>query len=226
MTTTKVDFSAKSGGKASGELAIPDGTGKGPALILIHEWWGLNDHIRSIAERLAKEQIMTLAVDLYHGKVTEDPNEAMQIVTNLDGERSIDEIAGAVTYLASHERSNGKVGIIGFCLGGAFAFRAAANIPELAAAVPFYGVPPAEKTDYTKVRAPIQAHFAAQDQFASPEKARAIKEQMDARGQPMELHIYDANHAFMNDSRADAYNPAAASLAWERMLGFLRRHLA
>jgi carboxymethylenebutenolidase len=150
----------------------------------------------------------------------------MRLATTLDGDRSIDEIAGAVAYLASHERSNGKVGIIGFCLGGAFAFRAAANIPEIAAAVPFYGIPPAEKADYALVRAPIQAHFAAHDQFVPPERARAIKEQMDSRGQQMELHVYDANHAFMNDSRDDVYNPEAAKVAWARMLEFLRRHLA
>jgi carboxymethylenebutenolidase len=226
MTTTRVEFKAKSGGDASGEIALPEGTGKAPAVILVHEWWGLNEHIKSIAERLANEGFVVLAVDLYHGAVTDDPSAAMKLTIELDGDRSIDEIAGAVAHLASHERSNGKVGIIGFCLGGAFSLRAVANIPELDAAVPFYGVPPAEKADYAKVRAPIQAHFAARDQFIPKEKAEAIKEKLDARGQLMELYVYDANHAFMNDSRPDVYDAPSAKIAWERSIAFLRKHLA
>jgi carboxymethylenebutenolidase len=222
---TRVEFAAKSGEKTSGEIALPEGKGKAPAVVLIQEWWGLNDHVRSLLDRLAKEGFVALAPDLYHGKVTTDSDEAMKLMTELDGERSIDEIQGAVAFLAGHSGCSGKVGIIGFCLGGAFSFRAAARIPELAAAVPFYGVPDPTKTDYTKVRAPICAHFAARDEWAKPERAQAIKEQLDARGQPMELHIYDADHAFMNDTRPEVYSPEAAKLAWDRSMAFLHRHL-
>jgi carboxymethylenebutenolidase len=222
---TRVEFAAKSGEKTSGEIALPEGRGKAPAVVLVQEWWGLNDHIRSLLARLAEAGFVALAPDLYHGRVTADPAEAMKMMTELDGERSIDEIQGAVAFLSAHERSSGKVGIIGFCLGGAFCFRAAARIPELGAAVPFYGVPDPTTADYTKVRAPICAHFAARDEFAKPERAQAIKEQLDARGQPMELHIYDADHAFVNDTRPEVYNPVAAKLAWDRSIAFLHEHL-
>jgi carboxymethylenebutenolidase len=222
---TPVQFSAKSGGAASGEIALPEGVDKAPSVILIQEWWGLNDHIRSLLSRLAKAGFVALAPDLYHGTSTRDPNEAMRLMTELDGDRSMDEIAGAVSYLAAHPRSSGKVGIIGFCMGGAFSFRAAANIPELAAAVPFYGIPPADKADYSKVRAPILAHFASRDEWAKPSAAEAIKRELDARGQTMELYVYDADHAFMNDTRPDVYNAAAAEVAWSRSIDFLHKHL-
>ena len=222
---THVEFAAKSGEKTSGEIVLPEGSGKAPAVVLIQEWWGLNDHIRSLLDRLAKAGFVALAPDLYHGKVTTDPAEAMKMMTELDGDRSIDEIQGAVAFLAAHERSNGKVGVMGFCLGGAFAFRAATRIPELGAAVPFYGVPDASKTDYTKVRAPILAHFATRDGWAKPELAAAIKQQLEAAGQSMELHIYEADHAFMNDTRPEVYHPEAAKLAWDRSMTFLHKHL-
>jgi len=222
---TRVEFAAKSGEKTSGEIVLPEGSAKAPAVVLIQEWWGLNEHIRSLLDRLAKAGFVALAPDLYHGKVTADADEAMKLMTELDGERSVDEIQGAVAFLAAHERCSGKVGVMGFCLGGAFSFRAATRIPELAAVVPFYGVPDPTKADYTKVRAPICAHFAARDEWAKPERAQAIKEQLEARGQPMELHIYDADHAFVNDTRPDVYKPDAAKLAWDRSMAFLHQHL-
>lgn len=221
-----ITFASKTGAETSGAIALPPGDGKAPGLVLIQEWWGLNDHIRSLVDRFAAAGFITLAPDLYHGKSTPDPNEAAKLMTALDGDRSIEEIAGAVSYLQKHARSNGKVGITGFCMGGAFSFRAATTIPELAAAVPFYGIPPAEKSDYSKVTAPIMAHFASRDQFVDPAKAEAIKKQLDARGQSMELFIYDADHAFMNDSRPDVYNAEAAKLAWDRTIAFLQKHLA
>ncbi len=225
MATTKVTFAAKSGASTTGEMATPAGTEKAPSVVLVQEWWGVNDHIRSLLDRLAAAGFVALAPDLYHGKVTKDAAEAGKLMTELDGDRSMDEIAGAVAWLKAQPRSNGKVGIIGFCMGGAFSFRAAANVPEIDAAVPFYGIPDPAKADYAKVKAPIQAHFAGRDQWAKPERAEAIKKQLDARGQPMELHVYDADHAFVNDTRPEVYAPEAAKLAWERATSFLHRHL-
>jgi len=221
-----ITFASKTGAETKGAIALPPGDGKAPGLVLIQEWWGLNDHIRSLVDRFAAAGFITLAPDLYHGKSTQDPGEAAKLMTALDGDRSIEEIAGAVSYLQKHARANGKVGITGFCLGGAFSFRAATMIPELAAAVPFYGIPPADKADYSKVTAPIMAHFASHDQFVDPTKAEAIQKQLDARGQSMELFMYDADHAFMNDSRPDVYKPEAAKLAWNRTIAFLQKHLA
>jgi carboxymethylenebutenolidase len=221
----KVTFPAKSGSPASGELVLPKHDERAPAVVLIQEWWGLNDHIRSLLDRLAAAGFLALAPDLYHGKATRDPGEAGQLMNALDKTAALDEIAGAARFLAAHERGNGKVGVVGFCLGGALSFAAAAAIPELGAAVPFYGIPdPAP--DYTKVKAPILAHFASRDGWAKPEAAEAIQRELAARGQPMELHIHDADHAFMNDTRPEVYNPEAAKLAWERTLAFLKHHLS
>src|SRR5947209_1648560 len=121
---TKIEFKARSGAPASGEIALPGGSGKAPALVLVQEWFGVNDHIRSLADRFAAAGFLTLAVDLYHGQVTADGAEAAKLMTALDGKRAMDDIAGAVTALAAHPRSSGKVGITGFCLGGAYAFAA------------------------------------------------------------------------------------------------------
>ena len=224
--TTRISFTAKSGGQLSGELAEPAGSDKAPSLVLIQEWWGVNDHIRSLAERLAKEGFLTLAPDLYHGKVTKDAAEAGQLMTALDTLKAVDEIAGAVKALKEHPRSNGKVGVVGFCMGGALSFASACHVEGLSAAVPFYGTPPAEKVDYAKVTAPILAHFAKNDEWATVAKAEEIKKQLDARGQAMELCVYDAGHAFMNDTRPEAYDEKSAKLAWERTIAFFREHLA
>jgi carboxymethylenebutenolidase len=222
--TEKVTFSAKSGGEASGELVLPAGGGKAPGVVLIQEWWGLNDHIRSLLDRLAAAGFVALAPDLYHGTSTKDPAEAGRLMTELDKPRALDEIAGAVRWLAAHEATNGKVGVIGFCLGGALAFAAAATIPELGAAVPFYGIP-SPAPDYAQVKCPILAHFAARDEWAKPAAAEAIRDELARRGHPMEVHVYDADHAFVNDTRPDVYNPEAAKLAWDRTIEFLRQHL-
>ncbi|WP_437676530.1 dienelactone hydrolase family protein [Sorangium sp. So ce131] len=220
----KVSFPAKNGSSATGEIVWPKQGGKAPAVVLIQEWWGLNDHIRSLLDRLGAAGFVALAPDLYHGTVTKDPTEANRLMTELDKARAHDEIAGAVSFLAGHERTNGKVGVIGFCMGGALAFAAAANIPELAAVVPYYGVP-SRAPDYSRVKAPILAHFAARDGWATPAAAEAIRKELAERGQPMELHVYDADHAFANDTRPEVYNPEAAKIAWERSIEFLRQHL-
>jgi carboxymethylenebutenolidase len=131
-----------------------------------------------------------------------------------------------VTFLKADARGNGKVGVIGFCMGGAMAFAAACHVPGLAAVVPFYGVPPAEKVDYAKVSAPILAHFAKNDPWATVEKGEAIKKQIDAQGKSMTLEIYDAGHAFVNDTRPEAYDEKSAKLAWQRSVAFLKKNLA
>lgn len=224
--TTRVSLKSKSGPDVSGELAEPSGTGKVPAIVLIQEWWGVNDHIRSLADRMAKEGFLVVAPDLYHGKVTKDANEAGKLMSELDTLEAVKEIAGAVAFLKEHPRSNGKVGVMGFCMGGALSFASACHVEGLGAVVPFYGIPPAEKVDYAKVTAPILAHFAKHDEWATVAKAEAIKKQLDGRGHPMELHTYDAQHAFVNDTRPDVYDATNAKLAWDRTVAFFKKHLS
>jgi carboxymethylenebutenolidase len=222
---TKVEFKAKSGAAASGEMALPEGTGKAPALVLVQEWWGINDHIRALVDRFAREGFLVLAPDLYHGVVATEGGEAARLMTALDGKQAMDDIAGAVAHLLAHPRASGKVGITGFCMGGAYAFAATSAIPEIGAAVPFYGVPPMERLDFAKMKAPILAHFATNDQWATVAKAEEIKKQIDAHHGAMRLEVYDAHHAFMRDTDPEAYGPEAAKLAWPRTLEFLHAHL-
>jgi carboxymethylenebutenolidase len=186
----------------------------------------VNDHIRSLLERLAAEGFLVIAPDLYHGKSTRDPEEASKLMTALDTLRAVKEIGGAVDFLRTHERSTGKVGVLGFCMGGALTFASACHIEGLGAAVPFYGIPPAEKVDYSRVTAPILAHFASRDGWAQPERAREIQQQLESFGKTsMRLEIYEADHAFMNDTRPEVYHPEAAALAWSRTVEFFRQNL-
>lgn len=226
MTTTRVTFPARTGEATEGELALPEGTDKAPAIALIQEWWGVNDHIRSMMDRFAKQGFIVIAPDLYHGVVTRDPAEAGKLMSGLDGARAVEEIAGALRYVAAHERCNGKVGVIGFCMGGALTLRAAADVPEVAAAAPFYGIPAAENCDLTKVRAPVLMHVASRDEWVSPDKARAVERQIVSAGHAsIELHVYEADHAFVNDTRPEVYAPEAAKLALDRTFAFLHKHL-
>lgn len=223
--TTRVEFETKTGKKTSGDLAVPAGTGKAPAVVLIQEWWGVNDHIRSILKRLAAEGFLALAPDLYHGKVTKDPDEAGKLMSKLDWGRAIEDIEAAATYLLAHERAGGRVGVIGFCMGGALTFKAAEQISDFSCAVPFYGVVPADQYNVAKVRAPILAHFSKTDQWAKPEVAEQIQKNLTARGGTMTLFQYDADHAFFNDTRPDVFSPENAKVAWERSIKFLHTHL-
>lgn len=223
--TTHVSFEAAGGGALTGELAVPAGDDRLPSVVLVQEYWGLNDHIRDLTERLAREGFLVLAPDLYHGKVTSDASEAAKLAGELDTLAAVKEIGGAAAFLRKHPRSNGKVGVMGFCLGGALAFAAACHVPGLAAVVPFYGVPPAAKVDYGKVTAAVSAHFAKKDQWATVEKAEAIQRELQGRGHPMTLHVYDAGHAFANDTRPEVYDEASAKLAWKRSVDFLRENL-
>jgi len=224
---TRETFESRSGAEASGEIALPAGEGKAPGVVLIQEWGGINDHIRSLLGRLAEAGFVAIAPDLYHGKTARagDAETASKMMQALDWGQAMEEIAGAAKFVAAHPRCNGKVGVIGFCMGGALAFAAATQVPELAAVVPFYGVPGPGKADWSKVTAPILAHFAAHDEWAKPSLAEDIKKALDARGQKMQLEIYDADHAFVNDTRPEVYAPDAAKLAWKRSMDFLHQHL-
>jgi len=221
----RVEFKAKSGAAASGEISLPEGTGKAPGLVLLQEWWGVNDHIRALADRFARAGFVVLAPDLYHGKVTKDASEAAQMMTALDGKQAMDDIAGAVAHLLAHDRVSGSVGVTGFCMGGAYTFAATSAIPEVKAAVPFYGIPAAERMDFTKMKAPILAHVATRDQWVTPEKASEVARGVNAAGGSVKVELYEADHAFVNDTRPEVYAPEAAKLAWDRSVAFLHQHL-
>jgi carboxymethylenebutenolidase len=220
----RVSFATETGDTARGALACPTGGGRAPAVIVVHEFWGLNVQTEGVAERLAQEGFVALAVDLYRGQTTKDPAEAMQMMLALPGDRALADLRAAAGFLRDHPRTTGKVAILGFCMGGAYAFRAACFVRGLSASVPFYGVP--KDPDWSQVDVPILAHFCRTDGWAKPELAERIQQTLAERGQPMDLHIYDADHAFMNEQRPEVYSPADARVAWDRTLDFLRTHCA
>jgi carboxymethylenebutenolidase len=221
--TVKIASAPASSGETTGALALPAGDGPAPAVVVLQEYWGVNEHIRSIVERWAAAGFVALAPDLYRGKLAGSPDEAMAMLSSLDRMQAIADIAGAVEVLRAHPRSNGKIGLTGYCMGGAYSFSAATMIGGLGAVVPFYGVPPA--ADWSKLTAPVQAHFATVDDWAKPELAKKIQEAIQAQGGSMELFVYDAQHAFCNDTRPEVYSPQNAKLAWERAVAFMRQHL-
>jgi carboxymethylenebutenolidase len=223
--TERVEFSAipAAHGRGAGALALPAGDDAAPTVVVLQEFWGLNDHVRSIAERWAAEGFVALAVDLYRGVIATDAAQASKFMGALDRQRALADIAGAVTFLRAHPRCSGAIGVTGYCMGGAYAFASAASIEGLRAIVPYYGLPPT--TDWTKVTAPIQAHFSATDDWAKPALAQQIQATLQAQGKAMDLFIYDAPHAFCNDTRPGVYSPEHAATAWQRSVSFMRQHL-
>lgn len=221
-----ISFTSADGATITGQIARPQGDAKAPTVVLVQEWWGVNAHIASLLDRLADAGFIALAPDLYHGKTTKDPAEAQQLMSNLDTLAAVKEIGATVEHLRSLPEGNGKVGVMGFCMGGALSLASACHLQGLSAVVPFYGTPPADKVDYSKVTAPILTHVASHDNWVKPEAALAIKAQIDqAAKTTMTVEVYDADHAFVNDTRPEVYKPEAAALAWKRSIAFLHEHL-
>ncbi|MFO0761673.1 MAG: dienelactone hydrolase family protein [Byssovorax sp.] len=220
----RIHFAANDGSKVEGEIALPAGTGKAPGLVVIQEWWGVNDHIRSLVDRFAAEGFVALAPDLYHGVTPKDGGEAGKLMSALDGARALEDIRAAVHALLAHDRVNGKVGVTGFCMGGAYTLVATTRIPEVAAGVSFYGIPPAGRIDF-KAHKPLMKHVATHDGWVTVPAAEKLKAEFEAHGGALTLHTYDAEHAFMNDTRPEVHNPEAAKLAWQRSVSFLHQHL-
>ncbi|MCX7173447.1 MAG: dienelactone hydrolase family protein [Proteobacteria bacterium] len=194
-----------------------------PCVVVIQEWWGLNDQIRGVADRFAQAGYTALAPDLYQGRVTQKPDEASHLMNGLDFPGAThQDIRGAVQYL---KKIGDKVGVMGFCMGGALAIAAAAHVPEVSAAVCFYGMPPREFADPADIRIPFQGHFANQDDWVTPQLVDGLEKAMQAAGNPAEIFRYAAHHAFFNQLRPEVYDAACSALAWERMLEFLGRSL-
>ena len=217
------------GQKAYGYLALPE-AGHGPGVIVIQEWWGLTDHVRDVADRLAAEGFVALAPDLFGGSVAHDGAEAAKMMSNLPEEVGAKLLAGAVDYLLGLEAvTSATVGTIGFCMGGGFVLALAAQQGEkVSAAVPFYGVGQGVPQSYAGVRAKIQGHYANQDSSYPVAQAHAQEEQIRAEsGTEVRFFYYDAPHAFHNDENpAGNYRPEAAAVAWGRAVDFLRENIS
>jgi len=219
-----VTFTRPDGQTARGYLAearYPDA----PGIVVIQEWWGLQEQIKGLCDRLAQSGYHALAPDLFHGIVVpyHDAGRAAQEMNSLDFLAATDQdVRGAAQYFSTQGK---KVGLTGFCMGGAITLLGAVRIPELAAAVIFYGLPPTSVANPADVRVPIQGHFANQDDWCTPATVDAFEAALTAAHKAAEIYRYDADHAFVNDQRSDVYDAAAAHLAWQRSLDFWKRHL-
>ena len=194
------------------------------AVVLIQEYWGINDHIRDLAGRYAKEGYLCVAPDLYRGRIASDTAEASALMNSLQIEDGLEIIRKAMD--ATEETYQIKnFAITGYCMGGTFALRAACEIPELKAAVPFYGDVPDERV-LAKLRAPTLFIAGLRDKWINPEKVQDLKEVAKKYNLPVEVVSYDADHAFFNDTRPEVYDAAAAADAWRRVLEHFKKHLA
>ena len=215
---------ASNGGTAEGYFALPPG-GSGPGLIVIQEWWGLNDHVRDVADRFAGEGFVVLAPDLYHGKITAEPDEAGKLMMAMKMDEAAKDMSGAYDYLKQHAATSGKVGSIGYCMGGGLSLYIS-TLKPVDATVIYYGVLSGVQPDLSQLRGPVQGHYAENDGWASPDVAHSLEQQLRELGKETEFYIYPgAEHAFFNDT-GSAYNREAADQAWQRTLAFLGRSLA
>ena len=205
----------------------PAASGRGPAIVVIQEWWGIVPHIEDLVERFAKEGFTAIAPDLYHGKTTKSPDEAAKMLMELDVERAEREIAGAGEYLLSRpECSSQTYGVVGFCMGGALAQYAAAREEKVSAAVSFYGGFKKIAPDWSNLSGPLLLIHGENDKGVPPQQGRELAERLEAMGKNVEVIVYPgADHAFFNDTRPEVYNPSAAADAWKRTLDFFRTHV-
>ena len=216
-----VTFSSAAG-PAEGFLARP-GQGR-PGVIVVQEWWGLVPHVKDVAGRFAAQGYLALAPDLYHGRSTVEAEEASHLMSGLDWSRAVDEIAGAVRYLRDVEGVD-RVGITGFCMGGALTVLAA-TLPGVDAYVAFYGFPPAPAEKLDTITAPGLIFFGEDENFFSVPDARAFAARQRAAGRGAEVIVYPAaGHAFFNNDRPEVFRPDPANDAWRRTLAHFGRHL-
>lgn len=224
-----ISYKRPDGGSVDGYLAEPAG-GAAPGIVVIQEWWGLNDQIRGVADKLAAAGYRALVPDLYRGKVALEANEAEHLMTNLNfGDAAGQDVRGAVQHLKASGSS--KVGVTGFCMGGALTLLSAVNVPETDAAVIWYGYPPLEYVAARNIKVPLLGHWATDDAPFPIGKVDELEKMLRAANVSFEFHRYNAKHAFANET-ADSknmpilkYDAAAATLAWRRTMDFFARQL-
>ena len=227
---TMVNFLRPDGKSVQGYLAEPVLGSGAPAVVVIQEWWGLNAQIRGVADRLAAAGYQALVPDLFRGQSTVEAEEAHHLMTGLDfGDAASQDIRGAVQHLKTRAP---KVAVTGFCMGGALTLLAMTQTPEADAAVVWYGCPPLEYIDASKIKAPLLGHWATQDEFFKIETVDGLQAKLRAADVGFEFHRYLAHHAFANETAvgpgripATQYDAVWAQQAWDRTLRFLGRTL-
>ena len=227
---TTVSFKRPDGGSVNGYLAEPADPAGAPGVVVIQEWWGLNDQIRGVADRFAAAGFVALVPDLYRGKSTVEAAEAEHLMTGLNfGDAASQDVRGAAQYL---KRRCAKVGVTGFCMGGALTLLTVANVPEVDSGVVFYGYPPLEYIDASKIKVPLAGHFATEDAAFPIGKVDELEAKLRAAGVGFEFHRYVAMHAFANETQVEGrrlpitkYDSDAAETAYDRTMRFFGRTL-
>jgi carboxymethylenebutenolidase len=227
---TIINFQRPDGATLQGYLAEPAHAANAPAIVVIQEWWGLNAQIRGVADRLASAGFQALVPDLYRGKSTVEAEEAHHLMDGLNfGDAASQDIRGAVQFLKGRAS---KVGVTGFCMGGALTLLSLAQSPEIDAGVVWYGCPPLNSLDASKIKVPVMGHWALQDQSFKIEVVDQLEEKLDAAGVQMQFHRYLAQHGFANETAvgpgrigSTQYDPVWAQHAWDRTLHFFGRTL-
>jgi carboxymethylenebutenolidase len=209
--------------KASGFLVVPDKPGQYPGLIVVHEWWGLNDWVKEQSEKLAEQGYVVLAVDLYRGKTSADPSEAHELMRGLPQDRAIRDMQAAYDYLAARKDVKpGRIASIGWCMGGGLALQLAIHQPRLAAVVVNYGALPTDPNDMQQIGAAVLGNFGADDKGITPADVQAFEKTMKGLNRRIDVKVYPgAGHAFENPNNTNGYRPEAAADAWKRTLAFL-----
>jgi len=215
-----IAFACPDGNEARGYLSESSGARAG--VVVIQEWWGLNEQIKGVVEHFAVAGFTALAPDLYGGRATTEPDEADHLMTGLDWVGATEvEVQGALQYLKARLE---RAAVMGFCMGGALTVIAAARLDDCDAAVCYYGIPPREQVDPAEIRVPFQGHFAARDDWCTPDAVDAFEVAIGPTGVPQEIHRYEAAHGFFNETVA-AYDSYSAAKSWQRTLAFLREHM-
>ncbi|PYV16353.1 MAG: dienelactone hydrolase family protein [Acidobacteria bacterium] len=224
--TETVSF--KSGDETiSGYLATPAAAGRHPALVVIHEWWGLNDWVKEEAEKFAALGYVALAVDLYRGRVASDPETAHELMRGMPQDRAARDLRAAFDYLASRsDVQPAKIGSVGWCMGGGLSLLLAENERRLAACAVNYGAMPTDKTIIEKIHAPVLGNFGGLDKGITPDAVHAFEAAMKSAGKSVDAKIYgDAGHAFENPNNKAGYRSDDATDAWARMVAFFGKTL-
>ena len=209
----------------SGFLAVPDKPGRYPALVVVHEWWGLTDWVKEQTEKLAEQGYVAVAVDMYRGHATNDPEEAHELMRGLPQDRAVSELRAAFTYLTTRKDvDRDHIGTIGWCMGGGFALQLAIHEPHLAACVVNYGALPTDPNDIQQIFAPVLGSFGGQDRGITPADVQAFEKTMKTMNRRVDLKVYDgAGHGFENSTNADSYRADSAADAWARTIAFLNK---
>jgi carboxymethylenebutenolidase len=226
IRTETVEFPTN-GETGSGYLALPEDEGPFPGIIVVQEWWGLDDHIRDVAARFAKEGFVALAPDLYHGKVTKEPDEAQKLMMSLNMPQATKELVKAADYLASRSETAGRgIGGIGFCMGGGLALSLATESSRIKAVAPFYGANPTPVDKVQNLGGPVFAVYAEQDAWVNESVRLELETALKNAGIDHEAVTYPGTgHAFFNDTRPEVYNREASEDAWQRALELFRKNL-